>query len=55
MDCMVSGGFLQTAQTWPNAGVCSVSCALVFGSVFVYYLVVFCCCCFTGNLDDWLS
>ena len=26
-----SGGFLQTAQTWANAGVCTASCTHVLG------------------------
>ena len=38
-----SGGFLQTAQTWANAGVCSASCVHVLGSVFVCLLFVVCC------------
>ena len=29
----VSGGGIQTAQTWANAGVCSASCAHALGSV----------------------
>ena len=32
---MVSSGFLQTAQTWANAGVCSASCVHALGSLFV--------------------
>ena len=46
-----SGGFLRTAQTWANAGVCGASCAHALDTVFVCLLVV----CFTCNLGDWVS
>ena len=43
----VSGGFLQTAQTWANARVYSASCAYVLGSVFV--------CCLFYKQFTWLG
>ena len=51
----VSGCLLQTAQTWANAGVCSASCAHVFGCMYVCLFVCYnLCVCFTGNLGDWV-
>ena len=52
----VSGGFLQTAQTW----VCSASCAHALSSMFVClfdlaYLFVCLFVCFTDNLSEWVS
>ena len=48
-----SGGFLQTAQTWANAGICSASCANALGSVFVLACLFVCLfVLFTGNLGD---
>ena len=32
-----SGGFLQTAQTWASAGVCSASCAHALSSMSVCF------------------
>ena len=57
---MVSGGFLQTAQTWANARVCSASCVRALGSMFVcmFCLFVLACLfvCLMGILgDDWVS
>jgi len=46
----VSGGFLQTAETWANAGVCSASCAHALDSMFVclFWLVcLFVCLVFS--------
>ena len=43
-------GFLQTAQTWTEAGICNASCAVALGSMFVCL-----CVCFTGNLCDCMS
>ena len=37
---LISGGFLQTAQTWANVRVCGASCAHVLGSMFVCLLFV---------------
>ena len=42
LSIQVSGGLLQTAQTWANARVCSASCAHALGSMFVCLFVIAC-------------
>ena len=49
LACVVSGGFLQTAQTWANAGVWLMQ-ANVCVSVFVYMHT--CECLWTSHMTS---
>ena len=50
LDSQVLGGFLETPQTWANAGVYSAYCVHVLGSVFVCLFSLFVFCLFYRQL-----